>query len=261
MPRFSANLGLLWADLPLLERVERAARAGFRAVELQFPYDTPAREVGQACRRLGLTLLNINAPPGGPADGASGLAALPGREQAFREAMEQAIAWCRESGARGIHAMAGTVPAERRGEAAEVLVGNLRHAAAEAECHGLTVLVEAINRRDKPDYFYATQAESHGILQRVGAGNLRMLFDVYHVGVSEGDVLTRLERYLPWIGHVQIAAVPSRAEPDEGEIRYEAVFQALDRLGYAGWVGCEYRPRAGVEAGLGWRQALAPGAG
>jgi len=256
MPRFSANLGMLWAELPLLERIDRAARAGFRAIELQFPYDTPAARVRQACERHGLTLLNINTWPGEAADGASGLGAIAGREQAFQQAMDQAIEWCLESGATGIHAMAGVVPQERRAQAAAVLAANLERAAGKAARHGLTVLIEAINRRDKPDYFYATQAEALASLRQVGADNLRLLFDVYHVGVSEGDVLTKLAHYLPWIGHVQIAAVPTRAEPDEGEIRYEAVFRELDRLGYSGWVGCEYRPRAGVEAGLGWMRAL-----
>jgi len=261
MPRFSANLGMLWAELPLLERIERAARAGFRAIELQFPQDTSAIQVRRACERHGLTLLNINTWPGEAADGGSGLGAIAGREQAFRQAMDRAIEWCLESGATGIHAMAGVVPRDCREQAAAVLVANLRDAADKASRHGLTVLIEAINQRDKPGYFYSTQAEALAILRQVGADNLRLLFDVYHVGVSEGDVLTRLARYLPWIGHVQIAAVPTRAEPDEGEIRYEAVFRELDRLGYGGWVGCEYRARGGVEAGLGWMATLAAAGG
>jgi hydroxypyruvate isomerase len=152
--------------------------------------------------------------------------------------------------------MAGFVPLEAREEAGHVFVTNLREASDKAAPHGLTLLLEALNPRDAPGYFYSTQAEAARIRQEVDRPNVKLMFDVYHVGVGEGDILRKLARYMPVIGHVQIAAVPSRAEPDEGEIDYKAVFAELDRLGYQGWVGAEYKPRAGTDDGLGWMREL-----
>lgn len=252
MPRFSANLGFLWTDLPLLDRIAAAARAGFRAVELQWPYDVPAADTREACRRHGLTLLGLNSPVGDASRGEAGLGALPGREADFQAAMDVAIAYCRESGAVAIHALAGTVAQDRIVACTEVFVANLAEAADRAAAAGLTIMLEPLNRRDRPNYLYSTIAPAADIIARVGRPNVRLMFDCYHVGVSEGDVLRKLEEYLPIVQHIQIAAVPSRAEPDEGEIHYGNVLRAIDALGYTGWIGCEYRPRAGVEDGLGW---------
>jgi hydroxypyruvate isomerase len=254
MPRFSANLGFLWPDRPLLERVEAAARAGFRAIELHWPYDVPAAAMKEACRRHGLTLLGLNTAVGDAAQGDFGLGAVPGREAEFQAAVEQSVAYCRGSGATAIHCMAGAVPEDRRAQGRETFLRNLETAAAKAD--GLTLLLEPINPRDKPGYFYSRVGEAIALIEELGKPNVRLMFDVYHVGVTEGDVLTRLERCLPLIGHVQIAAVPSRAEPDEGEIAYPAIFAALDRLGYDGWVGCEYKPRGDTDAGLAWTERL-----
>jgi hydroxypyruvate isomerase len=256
MPRFSANIGFLWPDRPLLQRIEAAHRAGFKAIELHWPYDVPAQEVKAACAARGLALLGINTPVGDAARGEFGLGAVPGREDAFQAAVDQAIAYCRDSGATAIHAMAGVVAPTQMAEATGVFADNLQRAAEKAAAHGLTILLEPINQRDKPGYFYSTIARAAEMITRVGAPNVKIMFDVYHVGVSEGDVLKRLERYLPLIGHVQIAAVPSRAEPDEGEIAFPAIFAALDRLGYDGWVGCEYKPRGDTDAGLAWTAKL-----
>lgn len=256
MPRFSANLGFLWPDLPLTERIRAAARAGFRAIEMHWPYDTPADEVRKLCAELGVTVLGINTSPGDTSRGEFGLGALPGRETDFQTAFDQAVDWSVASGATAIHAMAGVVPLASRVLATDTFVRNLQAAADKAARHGLAVLLEPINPRDKPGYFYSTLAEADAILGQVGRDNVRIMFDAYHVGVTEGDVLTKLERYLPRIGHVQIAAVPSRAEPDEGELRYEALFEKLDALGYAGWVGCEYKPRADTDTGLQWTRKL-----
>jgi hydroxypyruvate isomerase len=253
MPRFSANLGLLWPDRPLLGRIEAAARAGFRAIEMQFPYETPPDAVGALCRRLDLTVLGINTPI---RPGERGVGAVSGREREFEAGIEQAIDYCRRSGASAIHVMAGDVPPEARVRARGVFADNLRRAAALMAETGLTLLLEPLNPRDNPGYFYARLDEAAGLIGDLGLANLRLQFDVYHVGVTEGDVLTKLGRYLPIIGNVQIAAVPSRAEPDEGEIAYRAVFAELDRLGYDGWVGCEYHPRGATEAGLAWTTAL-----
>jgi hydroxypyruvate isomerase len=256
MPRFSANLGFLWPDRPLLDRIDAAHRAGFKAIELHWPYDVPAEEVKAACATRGLTLLGLNTAIGDPARGEFGLGAVPGREEAFQAAVDQAIAYCRASGANAIHAMAGVVAPDRMAEATGVFTDNLQLAAEKAASHGLTLLLEPINQRDKPGYFYSTIARGAEMIARVGAPNVKIMFDVYHVGISEGDVLRRMERYLPLIGHVQIAAVPSRAEPDEGEINFPAVFAALDQLGYDGWIGCEYKPRGDTDAGLGWTTKL-----
>ncbi|TIO05977.1 TIM barrel protein [Mesorhizobium sp.] len=254
MPKFSANLGFLWTDRPLLDRIAAAASAGFKAVELHWPYDVPAGLVKQACEKHGVELLGINTAVGDAAKGDFGLGALPGRQSDFAKSLHQAVDYARQSGASSVHVMAGVVEPEAKPEATEVFARNLAFAAAAAP--DMTLLLEPINQRDKPGYFYSTIAEAAALIERVGAPNIRIMFDVYHVGVSEGDILKRLERYLPMIGHVQIAAVPSRAEPDEGEIAYGAIFAALDRLGYAGWVGCEYRPRAGTDEGLRWMKTL-----
>lgn len=254
MPRFSANIGLLWPDRPLLARMRAAAEAGFRAIEMHFPYDVPAAEVGELARQLGLAVLGINTSPGQA--GERGLGALLGREREFQAAVDQSIDYCLASGATAIHALAGNVPRAERGMARSIFVQNLKLAAARAAAHDLTLLLEPLNARDNPGYFYSKLAEAVEVIEQLGLPNVRLQFDAYHVAISEGDVLTRLGRYLPLIGNVQIAAVPTRAEPDEGEIAYRAIFEALDRLGYAGWVGCEYRPRGSTQEGLRWVEDL-----
>jgi hydroxypyruvate isomerase len=252
--RFAANIGFLWPDRPLLERMQAAARAGFRAVEMHLPYDVPALEVAAVARSAQLTVLGINTAPG--RSGERGLGALPGREPEFQAAVDQSIEYCVVSGATAIHAMAGNVPAQEQARARVVFLENLRLAARRAAEHGLTVLLEPLNPRDSPGYFYSTLAEAVSLIDELGLANVKLQFDIYHVGISEGDVLTKLQKYLPVIGNVQIAAVPSRAEPDEGEIAYSAVFTRLRELGYGGWIGCEYRPRGDTDEGLRWRSSL-----
>lgn len=255
MPKFSANLGFLWPDRALSERIEAAAKAGFKAIELHWPYDTDAMEVRELCAALHLTLLGINTHAGDTAKGEFGLGALPGREADFQRAVDQSIAWCRASGAQAVHAMAGVASFESQA-ACDTFAANLKLAADKAAAHDLMLLLEPINQRDKPGYFYSTLAQADTILERVDKPNVRIMFDAYHVGVTEGDVLTKLAHYFARIGHVQIAAVPSRAEPDEGELRYEAIFDKLDMLGYKGWVGCEYKPRGDTDSGLAWVSRL-----
>jgi len=253
MVKFSANLGFLWTDRPLIERIDAAAAAGFKAIEMHWPYDVPAPAAKAACVTRGLTMLGLNTAVGKVA-GDFGLGALDGRQQEFEQLLDQSIDYIRALGGNAIHVMAGIVRPEDKPRAKTVLIDNLKLAAGKAP--DLTLLLEPINQRDRPGYFYTTIGEASDIIAAVGADNVKIMFDVYHVGVSEGDILKRLERHLPEIGHVQIAAVPSRAEPDEGEIAYRAVFDALGALGYAAWVGCEYRPRAGTDAGLGWVKTL-----
>jgi hydroxypyruvate isomerase len=240
----------------LLQRIEAAARAGFRAIEMHCPYEVPAAEVAAAARRNGLRLLGINTVLGDVAGGERGLGALPGRERDFQAAVDQAIAYCVVSGASAIHAMAGNVAADERQRARAVFAQNLRVAAQKAAAHDLPLLLEPLNPRDNPGYFYSTVAEAAALIEELALPNIKLQFDVYHVACGEGDVLKKLERYMSVIGNVQIAAVPSRAEPDEGEIAYPEVFAALDALGYQGWVGCEYRPRGAVEEGLRWIRSL-----
>ena len=256
MLRFSANLGFLWPDRPLLARIDAAAKAGFRAIEVHWPYDVPPADVKAACTRHNLTMLGLNTVRGDVGKGDFGLGAVPGREKDFAAAIDQSVAYCAAAGFTSIHAMAGKVPAERKSEATAVFRKNLAAAAAKAAKHGLTILLEPINQRDAPGYYYSTIEEAAAIIVGLGLPNVRIMFDVYHVGVSQGDVLMRFEQHLPLIGHVQIAAVPSRAEPDEGEINYRAVFDAIERVGYAGWIGCEYKPRGETDAGLAWTEEL-----
>jgi hydroxypyruvate isomerase len=252
MPRFSANLGFLWPDRPLLARIDAAAAAGFHAVELHWPYDVEPEDVRAACGRHGLTLLGINTAKGG--GDRFGLGAVTGCEAEFQVSVDQAVDWARRAGAGAIHVMAGIVPADARPAARETFIANLKTAAAKAS--GLILLLEPLNQRDAPGYFYTRIDEVLEVMRKVDAQNVKLMFDAYHVGVTEGDVLERLAAALPTIGHVQVAAVPSRHEPDEGRINYRAFFAELDRLGYGGWVGCEYKPRASTDAGLKWASAM-----
>ena len=254
MPRFAANLGYLFADRPPLERFGAAAAAGFAAVELQFPYEQPAVAVRQEIVRHRLTILGINTPVGPGAE--SGLAGVPGRERDFDAMFRQALDYAAAIGATAIHCMSGTVPPERRTEGEDVFAANLARAADLAAEHGLTILIEPINRRDRPNYLLHRVEQAAALIARVGRPNVRMQFDFYHAQIEGGDLMTRFARHQAVIGHVQIAAVPSRAEPDEGEVNYPAIFAMLDRAGYDGYIGCEYRPRGRTEDGLGWARGL-----
>jgi hydroxypyruvate isomerase len=256
VPRFSANLGLLWPDRPLLARIEAAARAGFRAVEMHWPYDVSAAEVASSVQRMRLAILGINTTAGNFAAGERGLAALPGREREFQAAIDQSIEYCRICGATAVHVMAGNVFPSDRLVARAVFAQNLRMAAAKAASESLTLLLEPLNPHDNPGYFYSTLAEAMSLIEELALPNIKLQFDVYHVARSEGDVLAKLERYFPHVGNVQIAAVPTRAEPDEGEIAYAAILSSLDALRYSGWIGCEYRPRGDTDAGLGWMHRM-----
>jgi len=251
MPRFAANLGYLFTERPLIERFGAAAAAGFKAVELQFPYDAAPSAVKAELSRHGLTQLGVNTPLGPE----FGLAALPGREREFDAAFTRALDYVTAIGGTAIHCMTGVVPVEQRPAAETVFVKNLARAAEDAAKKGITLLIEPINPRDRADYFLSRVEHAADIVKKVGAPNVRIQFDFYHVQIVGGNLIKRLETHFPLVGHVQIAAVPSRREPDEGEVNYPEIFAALDRLGYGGWVGCEYRPRTRTEEGLGWAKA------
>ncbi len=254
--RLSANLGFLWSDRPLLARIEAAARAGFRAVEMHWPYDVPAGEIAAAARVNDVSLLGVNTAPGRFEAGERGLGAIAGRERDFQATVDQALRYCVSCGFTAIHTMAGNVSPPERAAARAVLVGNLRVAARKAAAEGVNLFLEPLNPNDNPGYFYSTVAEAVSLIEELAFPNLKLQFDVYHVARAEGDVLVKLERYRGHIGNVQIAGVPARAEPDEGEIAYPAVFAALDRLRYEGWVGCEYHPRGDTDSGLSWMKRM-----
>jgi 2-dehydrotetronate isomerase len=251
MLRFAANLAYLFTERPLLGRFGAAAAAGFRAVELQFPYDQPPQAVRAEIERHGLIQLGVNTAVGSR-QGDSGLAAAPGRERDWEAVFRQALDYTVAIGGGAIHCMAGKVPPEQRPAAEKTFVENLSRAADLAAAKNVTLLIEPINTRDRPDYFLSRVEQAADIIGKVGKPNVKIQFDFYHVQIMSGDLIKRFEKHLPLVGHVQIAAVPSRAEPDEGEINYPGVFEALDKLGWAGWVACEYRPRGDTEDGLGW---------
>jgi hydroxypyruvate isomerase len=252
MPRFAANLAYLFTERPFMERFAAAAAAGFKAVELQFPYEFAPSAVRAELERHGLAMLGINTSPGRREAGEFGLAAVAGREADFAALFRQALDYVVAIGGRQIHCLAGKMPPEARPAAEKVFIGNLARAADAAAAHDITLLIEPINPRDRPDYFLARAEHAADIVAKVERPNVRIQFDFYHAQIVGGDLIRRFEKCLPAIGHVQIAAVPSRHEPDEGEVSYPAIFAALDRLGYGGWIGCEYNPRARTEDGLAW---------
>ncbi len=254
MPRFAANLGYLFTDRPLLERIDAAAACGFKAIELQFPYDVPASQVKAAIARNKLAVLGINTPPG-EREGEFGAAAIPGREKDFQVLFARALDYISTIGGSAVHCLAGKVPPEQRPVADRVFVDNLKIAADLAAAKNIGILIEPINARDRPNYFLNHVEHAADVIAKAGKPNIRMQFDFYHVQIVGGDLLYRLEKFMPVIGHLQCAAVPVRHEPDGGEINYPAVFEAVDRFGYKGWIGAEYRPRGRTEAGLGWGKA------
>lgn len=256
MSRFAANLAYLFTERPLLERFGAAAAAGFRAVELQFPYDHAPSAVKAELERHGLTMLGVNTALGRSGEG---VAAVPGHEQEFATLFKQALDYVVAIGGCQIHCLAGKVPPEQRPAAETTFIRNLARAADAAREQGITVLIEPINPRDRPDYFLTRAEQAADIIAKAERPNVRIQFDFYHAQIVGGDLIRRFEKHLPLVGHVQIAAVPSRQEPDEGEVNYPAIFAALDRLGYDGWIGCEYRPRGKTEDGLGWARGYGIG--
>ncbi|MGH6931513.1 MAG: 2-oxo-tetronate isomerase [Dongiaceae bacterium] len=253
MPKFAANLSWLFQELPFLDRFGAAAKAGFCGVEVLFPYDTPAARLADQLSRHGLRQVLINAPPGDLSAGDHGLAALPGREAEFAKSLEAALTYATALDCPRIHVMAGGVLAGRSlDQQEETYVANLRRGAEAARRHSKTLLIEPLNRRDAPGYFLSTLEQARRVVELVDRDNVRLQFDLYHAQIMGGDLAERLRLFMPVTGHVQIAGVPGRHEPDQGEISYPYLFVLLDELGYDGWVGCEYRPRGATVAGLAW---------
>jgi hydroxypyruvate isomerase len=253
MPRFAANLAYLFTERSLPERIGAAAAAGFGAVEFQMPYDHAPGVLKAEIDRHGVAVLGLNTALG--RSGEAGLAAVPGREQDFAVLFRQALDYIVAIGGNAVHCLAGVVPPEQRPAADAVFVANLGRAADQAAEKGITLLIEPLNARDRPGYFLSRVEHAADVIAKVGRPNVRLQFDCYHVQITQGDLITRIEQFLPVIGHVQVAAVPSRQEPDEGEVNYPAIYATLDRVGYTGWVSCEYRPRGRTVDGLGWGRA------
>ncbi|MBK6927944.1 MAG: hydroxypyruvate isomerase family protein [Comamonadaceae bacterium] len=273
MPRFAANLSMMYPDLPFLDRFEAAAKDGFTAVEYLFPYAFAKEELVERLQANNLQQVLFNAPPGGT-DAASidrawnggdkGITCIPGREDEFRAGVALALDYAQALDCPRIHLMAGLLPAGVSREAAQrTYVANLRWAAAEAARYGRDVLIEPINTRDIPGFFLNRQDQAHALVAEVGASNIKVQMDLYHCQIVEGDVAMKIRQYLPTgkVGHFQIAGVPERHEPDIGEVNYPYLFGVIDEVaaqcGWDGWIGCEYKPKrggqpGGTSAGLGW---------
>ena len=257
MPKFAANLSMMFNEVPFPQRFAAAAAAGFKAVEFLFPYDHTPQEVASWLKENSLENVLFNLPPGDWAAGERGFASLPGREAEFQAAVARAIEYAQALGTKRLHMMAGLIPAGADLRVhRETYLGNLRYAAREVGKHGINLLIEPINTRDMPGYFVNFQAQAHALREESGEPNVKIQMDFYHAQIVEGDLAMKLRKHFDGVGHVQIASVPSRNEPDDGEVNYPYLFRLLDELGYEGWIGCEYRPRGRTEDGLGWLAAL-----
>ena len=258
MPKFAANLSMLFTEVPFLDRFERAAKAGFAAVEFLFPYAFSASDIQQRLDGHGLKLVLHNLPAGDWEAGERGIACLPDRVDEFREGVAKAIAYATTLGVPQLNCLAGKAPI---GAADAVLrktfVANLKFAAAELHQAGLRLLIEPINSHDIPGFYLNRTAQALAILDEVGAANAFVQYDIYHAQRMEGELAATMQKQLARIGHIQLADNPGRNEPGTGEINWPFLFAHLDRIGYSGWIGCEYKPAASTEAGLGWRQRLA----
>lgn len=256
MLRFAANLSTLYTEHALIDRFAAAAADGFEAVEVQFPYELPAAAVAQRLDDLGLPMVLINTPLGDRAAGERGLACLPGREAAFRRDMlETVLPYAAALRCSQVHVMPGIVPeGVERKCAHDTFVANLAWAAREAAAAGVSLMLEPMNAREVPGYFYSHQREAHHIVLELGAPNVQVQMDLYHCQIVEGDLAMKLREYLPTgrVGHIQFSGVPGRHEPDIGELHYPYLFALIDSLGYGGYVSAEYRPRGATSAGLAW---------
>ena len=256
MPRFSANIGILFREHDFLDRFAAAAKAGFEAVECWTPYDIPVAELRRRIADCGVPLIGINTAMGDAKKGEMGFAGVPGRERDFDAVMAQALDYGAALGVRHIHVMAGAMNGFAEAEGLAMMRRNLARAVPLAEKAGVTLLIEPVNRVDRPTYLLASSDRAIEIIDAIGSPWLKLMFDFYHLQIMEGDVMRRFARLMPKIGHVQFAAVPSRAEPDEGELNYRWIFREIDRLGWKGYLGVEYQPRGRTEDGLGWQRNL-----
>ncbi len=250
MPRLAANLSLLFPELPFLDRFAAAAQAGFRHVEYQFPYAFDPAAVAERARAAGVQVVLHNLPAGDAAKGERGIACLPGRASEFRAGVERAIEYARAAGCARLNCLAGIAP--RDAAHFDALVANVRDAAETLRGAGLALMLEPINTRTVPGFFLAGSRQAIEVLDAAGSDNAFLQYDVFHMQIMEGDLARTIERFLPRIGHIQLADVPDRNEPGTGEVNFPWLLEHIDRLGYSGFVGCEYNPRDDTVAGLAW---------
>ena len=253
MTKLSANLGFLWTEHSLPDAIRAAAAAGFEAVECHWPYECEPQDVKSALSETGLEMLGLNTVRGNLEAGENGLCALVGREGEAHDAIDQAIEYAAAINTKIIHVMAGFATGPK---AHATFVANLRYGIKQAAPHNITLVIEPLNHYDAPNYFLQTADQAAAIITEIGSDYLKLMFDCYHLQIMQGDISRLLERMMPIIGHIQIAAVPSRTEPDEGELDYRYILKLIDRLGYTGFVGAEYKPRGTTDAGLGWITAI-----
>ena len=259
MPKFAANLTMLFTEHAFLDRFEAAAKAGFKAVEFLFPYAWTAEEIKQRLDANGLTPVLHNLPAGDWDAGERGIACHPDRVSEFRDGVGKAIAYAKVLGVGQLNCLVGKAPAGVSEDLLrQTVIENLRFAAAELQKAGLRLLIEPINTFDIPDFYLSRTVQAIEILDEVGADNAFVQYDIYHAQRMEGELANTAQKHLARIGHVQLADNPGRNEPGTGEINYAFLFTHLDRIGYDGWIGCEYKPTATTEAGLGWIKRLAP---
>jgi hydroxypyruvate isomerase len=256
MPHFAANLSMMFTDVPFLDRFDAAAKAGFTAVEFLFPYDHPAEEIGKRLKANGLTQALFNLPPGNWEAGEKGFAALPDRFADLQQSLRTPLPYAEATGVKRLHLMAGIADRSDR-KAVEAFYKSVASATEFFAPHGLDVVLEPINPRNVPGYFLNDFAFAHDLINELKIPNLKLQFDIYHCQIIHGDVTMRLRQMLPVTGHIQIASIPSRNEPDGEELNYPFLFDELDRLGYDGFVGCEYNPRGKTTDGLGWFKSYA----
>ncbi len=253
MPRFAANLSMMFTDLPFMDRFGAAAKAGFTAVEYLFPYEYPADQLAGKLKEHGLTQVLFNMFPGNWAGGERGMASIPGREKEFAETIDKAITYAKALDCKMVHAMAGIPPAGTDAAAMEkTYKANIALAAKKVADHGITLALEPINQRSMPGFFLKTQAQAAALIKEIDAPNVKLQFDYFHVQMQEGCVALKFKEYFPIIAHCQLAGVPERHEPDTGELNYSYLFALADELGYKGYIGCEYNPAGDTVAGLGW---------
>lgn len=253
MIKVSANLGFLWQELSLPDAIRAASSAGFDAVECHWPYAVPIAEVNAALAETELPMIGLNSSRGNAEAGENGLCALPDRVDDARQTIDEAIAYASAINTGNIHIMAGFADGQK---AHDTFVSNLQYAATQTAGTDITLLIEPLNHYDAPGYFLQTSDQAVGIIDAVGVANLKLMFDCYHLQIMEGDLTRRLHALAAVTGHIQIASVPARAEPDTGELNYAHLLAEIERSGYTGYVGAEYKPMAGTQAGLGWMNTL-----
>lgn len=253
MPRFAANLTMLFNELPFVERFAAAKAAGFSGVEYLFPYDFDKAELREQLTRHGLTQVLHNLPAGNWAAGERGIAILPDRVDEFRDGVRRAIEYARVLDCRQVNCLVGIAPDDADpGQLNQVLVRNLRFAATALKAQGIKLLIEPINTLDVPGFFLNRTAKALQLISEVESDNLFVQYDIYHMQIMEGDLARTMQKHLARIAHIQLADNPGRHEPGTGEINYAFLFRHLDAIGYGGWIGCEYKPRTTTEEGLGW---------